>query len=173
MSIRYSKDSLNMSINIKQFRLYILRPALKNVGLYSLSAEQLLLGTCATESQMGYYVRQVIGPAKGPYQMEPFTHDDIWKTYLNSRNDIVNKIMFACNFMNKPTSDELVYNFMYATIMARIRYLRVPEKLPFINDIEAQAAYYKKYYNTPKGKATEQDYIDAYYHYIKEKFHEI
>ena len=51
---------------------------------------------------------------------------------------------------------------MLATAMARIHYYRVPEKLPPKEDIKAMAVYAKRHYNTELGKATWEDYAEAY-----------
>ena len=46
--------------------------------------------------------------------------------------------------------------------MARIKYWRVPKKLPVENDIEGMAKYWKDYYNTSLGKGTPEKFIKAY-----------
>ena len=63
-------------------------------------------------------------------------------------------------------TSNLCTDLAYATAMARIHYLRVQEPLPTANDISALAAYYKKYYNTPNGAATEQQFIDNFNRYV-------
>lgn len=45
-------------------------------------------------------------------------------------------------------------------VLARIHYLRVPASIP--GTLEGMAEYAKRYYNTPKGKATPAQYIRAY-----------
>ena len=73
-----------MAINTKHLRLYIIRPTLQKINLWSEAAENLLLGTAAQESLLGTYLKQNgNGPALGIYQMEPNTHKDIWIHYLN------------------------------------------------------------------------------------------
>lgn len=63
----------------------IIRPTLVEMGHYSPAAEALLLGTAAHESHGGRYLSQIRGPARGIYQMEPATHDDLWRHYLPPR----------------------------------------------------------------------------------------
>jgi hypothetical protein len=46
--------------------------------------------------------------------------------------------------------------------MARLVYLRAPSPLPQDDDIEALAAYWKKYYNTDLGAGKVQDFIKHY-----------
>lgn len=49
---------------------------------------------------------------------------------------------------------------MYAAMMCRIHYRRVSEPLPAAGDLPAQAAYWKKWYNTELGAGTEAEYIE-------------
>ena len=75
-----------MAFNAQQFRNLIIEPTLEAIGMNSTSAVELLLGTMATESWAGTYIKQIKnGPALGVYQMEPATHDDIVINYLNHR----------------------------------------------------------------------------------------
>jgi len=54
----------------------------------------------------------------------------------------------------------MIYNLFYATAMARIFYLRIQETVPAT--LELQADYYKTYWNTSLGKATQAEYILSY-----------
>lgn len=61
----------------------VIRPALAVIGLQSVAAEQLLLGTAAAESRLGTYLHQQgNGPALSPWQIEPATHEDVWRNVL-------------------------------------------------------------------------------------------
>ena len=117
---------------------------LKEVNLHSDSAVELLMLTAATESNLGEYIRQVRGPALGIFQMEPFTHDDIWRTHNSKLVDL----------LGDQDSGKLVYDLKYAIIMTRMHYLRIPSALPPATDIQSQAEYWKKYYNTHLGSGT-------------------
>src|SRR5260221_162978 len=46
---------------------------------------ELLLGTALQESGLTYRVQLGGGPARGLFQMEPNTHDDIWDNFLKYR----------------------------------------------------------------------------------------
>lgn len=148
-----------MSINAKQLREHVVRPVLKQLDLWSESAENLILGTAAQESHMGSYIVQVKGPALGIYQMEPNTFNDIWTNYLEYKRVLVNKLE---HFSKWDTPTEMVGNLYYATAMCRIHYLRVREALPNYYDVSGMAKYWKKYYNTVKGKGTEAEFIANY-----------
>ena len=151
----------------EQLKNYIIKPSLEDIGLYSQSAENLLLGTACTESNCGEYVHQVNGPALGIYQMEPATHYDIWSNFLKYKENIVRNILLLCNFNEAPDSQEMVCNLKYATIMARIHYLRVPKVLPSANDLNALGDYYKQYYNTPLGKGSSEKFKEDFLKYSK------
>ncbi len=145
-------------MHTEQIKQYIIEPTLKQLNLYSESAVNLLLGTAAQESQMGYYIKQISGPALGMYQMEPATHDDIVTNYLNYRDELKQQVQSIAPI----NADELMHNLRYSTAMARLHYARVSEALPEANDIEGLARYYKRYYNTPQGKATTDEFINNY-----------
>lgn len=166
-----------MSINIGQLINYIIKPALKQIDLYSPEAEQLLVGTCAQESQLGTHLHQEDGPALGIFQMEPVTHDNIWKDFLFYKPDLTNAILsghdkVAC-LVNAPipiVADEMIFNLKYACQMARVRYFWIQEKLPEFGDIEGQAKYWAKYYNTIMTTTQVQKYLDSYEKYVKEYY---
>lgn len=151
-----------MGINRDQLLNYVIRPTLEKLGLSSPSAENLLLGTAAQESHMGTFLHQVNGPAKGIYQMEDPTHNDIWENYLKFKPDLCRNVLI----IGKCDSDNLITNLVYATAMARIQYLRAPEGLPSASDIPGMAAYWKKYYNTPEGAGSVDEFMNNYYIYV-------
>ena len=138
----------------------IIEPALSAIGLWSPAAGELLLGTAAQESGLRN-IRQVDGPALGLFQMEPATHDDCWRNFLVHRPTLSARIRalipgLTAGSALMETSD------VYACAMARIKYLRVPEILPPEHDLEAQADYYKRWYNTVEGAATAAEYVAKY-----------
>jgi len=156
-----------MSINSQQLQMLVIRPILQRFNLWSYSAENLLLGTCAQESQMGTYLKQIMGEALGIYQMEPPTHDDLWLNSINS--DLRRKLrgVFPNLTVGFDPYHLLIVNLEYATIMARIKYLTIKEALPDAEDIAGLAKYYKRYYNSSIGKATEEQFISNYHRYVK------
>lgn len=157
-----------MSIDCNQLRTLVVRPTLEYLGLWSQSAEELLLGTAAQESHLGTYIKQLdAGPAVGIYQMEPATSSDIWFNYLKYKQDLQVKIReLISNGLKTSLSDHMIGNLYYATAMARVHYLRVPEKLPSAEDLPGLAKYWKKYYNTSLGRGTEKEFIDNYKRYV-------
>jgi len=157
---------MNM-LDCSQFRSLIVEPVLSKLRVYSKNAEELLVFTCAAESLGGTLLHQVKGPAVGIYQMEPNTYTDIWVNYIRARNQLATlmALHFGCNKI--PDVERMIYDLHYATAMARIHYLRMPGNLPEAKDVDGMWDYYKKYYNTEKGKAKKEDSIKKYQDFIR------
>jgi len=160
-------------INPKHLVQHVIRPTLLNMGMWSQSAECLLIGTVAVESAMGTSLVQNRGPAVGIYQIEPKTAQDLLRRYLSNRPTI--DYRFQNGFVtfesppihwDKVTNDEisqrLIVDLSFSTALARIKYWSIPFPLPDHKDIEGLANYWKQHYNTRKGKGKVTDFIDAY-----------
>ena len=147
-------------IDSKQLRELIIKPTLRYLEpeiTYSEAAVELLMMTCAHESRLGTYIKQVQGPALGIYQMEPATEEDIFRNFLDFKPSLLTKVVNHTGL-----GEELIWNLQYATIMARVHYYRDSEALPDVEDVRALAKYAKRVYNTELGKATADDYLYAY-----------
>lgn len=160
-------------MNIRQFRDVIVKPTLRFLAPeipYSETAVELLMMTMAHESNGGYYLEQVKGPAKGPYQMEPATEDDIWQNYLEYNQPLCDKLHELCIGLPQYPElydNELSANLFYATAMARLQYYRDSQPLPsgdlhYDGTIRELAHYAKRVFNTEAGKAHADDYYNAY-----------
>jgi len=142
-----------------QLRQLVIVPALTAMGLGGPAAEELLLGTALQESLGGVYLHQLgQGPALGIFQMEPRTHDDLWTSFLPRRTDLSAKLS-SLLMPGLGRLDQLPGNLLYAAAMARLLYYRCPEPLPAAGDIPAQAAFYKRWYNTAGGAASVEGYL--------------
>ena len=144
------------------FKEQIIRPTLKTLGLWSAAAEELLLGTALQESGLTHRVQLGGGPARGLFQMEPATHNDIWNNYLKYHKTLATLVK---NLKSTATADgvlELRNNDRYAAAMARVHYKRAPAPLPPVGDIQAMAAYWKRYYNTIHGAGTVAQYLHSW-----------
>ena len=133
--------------NLDQFRSQVVQTALDKLNLYSKSAEQLLILTCAQETQGGTFIKQVDGPALGIFQMEPKTHEDLWATFLPRRSDLVYRLLQAVHLSTKPPADCLQYNLLYAAMMCRLKYFFIKDPLPEADDIKGMSIYWHKFYN--------------------------
>ena len=142
-------------------RLYIIRPTLTKLDLWSEASEKLLLGTGMIETGFSA-LKQIKGPALGFWQIEPATHHDI-KTHLHIVDkDLRSKVYDLCNMINLPADDELISNLKYGCAIARIIYHRSPAPMPQFNDNAGFAEIYKKVYNTELGKAKYDRIIEVF-----------
>jgi len=152
-------------VDPKQFRFLVIRPALEEIGLWSQSAENLVIGTASQESGLRYIHQLENGPAKGFFQMEPDTHDDIWRNWLEYREDIRISILDLSLLTNPneiPDPDQMVHNLRYAAAMCRVHYRRKPGSLPAEDDVEGMAEYWKEHYNTHLGAGEPEEFVENY-----------
>lgn len=121
---------------------------------------QLLLATALHESKLEYLKQHPTGPALGVYQMEPATLQDHWRWLQAGGSSFYDKWSIPSGLA--PIPEKLVFNLQFATVYARIHYWRIPEALPEAGDKDGMWAYYKRYYNTPLGKATESQWASMW-----------
>lgn len=159
-----------MGINTLQIKEYIVKPVLEALEL---KGTNIMLGIAAQESNMGTYIHQINGPALGLWQIEPTTHDDVWR-YLLRKDNINNtyskrhiwaQTLNCCNF--EYFNDRLIYDLRYCCAIARIKLYMIPKPLPAEDDIEGMAHYWKKFYNSSKGKGDADDFMANYDKYVR------
>jgi hypothetical protein len=148
-------------LNPQQLRLFVIRPAIKHIGLWSLSAENLVLGTAITESSLSELDQGgdlSPGPAFGLWQMERATYVDIWENFLVYQLELSKLVRGLTPWQAAiPPIEELYGNLFFASAMARVHYRRVAAPLPKSDDYLEMAKYWKQHYNTPKGKGSADD----------------
>ena len=140
--------------------------ALKKVeGFYSPEMADLLFRTACHESLCGQHLVQVGGgPARGVYQMEGATHDDVWDTYINVFPALKKRIE-AAGFRRDVRR---LLETEYATIIGACKYRRfVNKKRPLPAGLYEQAAFWKKFWNTNLGKGTIEKFINDVRRYEK------
>ncbi len=148
-------------IDPRQLRDLIVIPTLKHIDRYSENAVRLLLATCAVESDMGKWLKQrPNGPALGPYQVEPNTHQSIIDDYLIYRPHLISKLRtWVPNIGNDL---DLIGNFYYSTAIARFKYSWHPGDLPDKNDIKSMAKYWRAVYNGNSEAMTDDEAINKF-----------
>lgn len=147
---------------VAQFRKMV-RETLQDVGLWHLAIENLLVGTALQESNL-FYLEQFKGPAIGFYQIEPETYE--WLREKIKNHALCRTILNKCNLASIPEGAScLAWHLKYATIVARFRYLVVPEEIPHASDIEGLGRYWKAHYNTNQGVGTVKQFIENYKKY--------
>lgn len=141
---------------------------------YAKSIEDLLLGTCATESgfksrrQGGFTLNNdngawgIMQTEKGSVQMGIAQLKKDPELYAN-----------ACKYLHEdldldiPASTMLrvIYGWdRLAILFARLHYFRVPGPIPSTHVL--RAAYYKRYYNTNLGSGSVRKYLEDYAHFV-------
>lgn len=153
-------------MNAQQLYDYIIKPTHECMGgnYESKEANFLSLCTAAIESNCGYYIKQVNGPALGIWQMEPATHDDIWNN-SDALNDSEFKTLID-SFIPTLSFESLIEAPVYACAMARLKYSMNPNPLPKLTgdkdlDCINFFEYYKRVYNTELGASTYQKWVNA------------
>lgn len=123
----------------------------------------LLLGTALHESHLIHRVQLGGGPARGLFQMEGNTHDDIWANFLAFRADLAAKVRVFLG-ADPQNAETLRTNDLYAAAMTRVHYRRMGEivgqkPIPPAGNIPAMAQYWKTFYNTVHGAGTTAKFI--------------
>ena len=139
-------------MNPQQLHDHIIKPTLEYMGgnYNSIEARFLLLCTAAIESDCGYYIKQVNGPALGIWQIEPKTDLDLWENSDVLRAGRVSKLIDRLSFFGN--KQDLTVSPMYGCAMARLKYSMTPEPLPEYTgdaniDLRAFYDYYAKFYH--------------------------
>ena len=156
-------------MNSQQLYDYIIKPTHEYMGgnYESKNANFLSLCTAAIESNCGYYIKQVGGPALGIWQMEPATHKDIYvncdalHTVGVDNSEVYDLLQGLRVLAHIPGLGKSIQSPMYACAMARLKYSMDPKRLPDHNDIKEVYDYYKRIYNTPLGASTYDKFKSA------------
>lgn len=162
-----------MGIEPKQLKRLI-TDVLHGVSYHSNEGVDLLMLTAAQESKMGRHLYQLEnGPARGIFQHEPRTHRCLYENVLKHRVDLLRKAESFLGIRNFTAHVDLVGNIPYQIVVARFQYLRFSEPIPRRDDFEdefnyvaALAKYWKRYWNTSKGKGRVGEAIRNYYKYV-------
>ena len=157
---------MSEGLDAKQLRDYVVRPTLQGLDLWSESAEFLVLVTAEQESRRRY-LHQIKGPALGLWQIEPATHQDLWKNWLSYRPLIANKVLAVAHLRTRDASPyvvedaPLIWNLAYAAAICRLIYRRSPMPLPSPADNNGLWTIYKLSYNSTLGAATQPQFLAA------------
>lgn len=152
-------------MNHKQIRKLV-KDTLEKMNMWSAEAEELVFLTGMVESGYDYIYQIGSGIARSFWQVESATAKDCIDNYLSYRKKKLNKV---CEVMHiEPEkllemSDEDLKHLLWGNIVAgivfcRIKYWRVPKKIPM--DLDGMASYWKKYYNTEGGAGTVSHFLE-------------
>ena len=138
----------------------------------SKDAVNLIVATGIVESRYEYLRQMGDGPARSFWQVEAATAVDNLAHYLKHRPDLMKKCAEASmvdikhwqNFDEKVWEKILEKNIAAGIVHARLKYWRVPKRMP--NTHEGQADYWKKYYTTEGGKGDPEEFVEACKKYL-------
>jgi hypothetical protein len=143
-----------MSILAVDFGQYVVQNALEILANqkaipYSEIAYNLLMGTAAQESLLGTYLVQQSGSGIGPFMQTP---SEVPAMLAACDANTLSALASVSQSDNSP--NQIITNLVYAAMICRIFYWQVPAPLPD-NTRAGLWGYYKEYYNTAAGAATE------------------
>jgi len=174
-------------INANDFETLVVRPALAKLAeaeprMNSDDAVALLMGTAAQETDLGRWLKQVGGPALGPFSVEPNTAKSIWRHYLArpSKKPIREVIISVVGLGSIDTdiddgseyvradSSELATNLIYSAMMARLVYWPKAEPLPSWDDKIAMGVYWDVHYNANPRVGTPDEFVKSYDTFLRD-----
>jgi len=138
----------------------IIKWTLGYLNMDSEEARDLIYKTGMAES--GYRALEGYGanPAIGFWQVEPVTMYDTIDNYINYRPELKTKI-YALGYDDKDAEMRLMSNLSLQVAFCRLKYRRDRYPLPKVVNIEAQAKYWKRVYNSELGRGTVKHFIEA------------
>lgn len=150
-----------MILTADDLRQWAIRDTLKYLDDYSLSAENLLVGTAAQESGLGICLHE--GKRWGIYHLTTTAHKAVWDKYLIHNPELASRIRGMAgqrSFLKDPNA-ELITNLKYTTAIAWMVYRRCEQPLPEAEDVAGLAKYWHRHFH-PKPTGTEQQFIRNY-----------
>ncbi|GBQ20474.1 hypothetical protein AA12717_0584 [Gluconacetobacter sacchari DSM 12717] len=129
----------------------VVAPVLDRLGLGGPAAVNLLTGTALVESRAARLVQGGGGPALGVWQMEPATHDALWRMLDGAAHADLQTRVRRMTCSDIPRARQLIGNLRYGCAMARVKYVFDPAPLPDEKDTEGLCAYWKRVYNSALG----------------------
>lgn len=121
-----------MGIYAKDLRELVIRPTLLLLDDWSPAAENLLLGTAAQESQLGFRMNTNSDQGAGIYRISETTHIQVWDKYLVTDPELASRVRGLASqqqFLKSPHA-ELITNLSYATGIAWMIYKQNHVELP-------------------------------------------
>lgn len=124
-------------------------------------ARALLLATAVVESDLRARYQDGGGDAIGLFQVEYGTYRDLWHRAIRYKHPRLFKAMRER--FGEPRTDEIRFedlqkNDIVGAIFARVKYFESGAEIPPADNPDAQAAVYKKYYNTAAGRGDTENF---------------
>ncbi|NIB43278.1 hypothetical protein HBA55_26965 [Pseudomaricurvus alkylphenolicus] len=121
-----------MGICAKELRQFVIQPTLLHLGDDRPCVENLLMGTAAQASGLGFHLTSDNNEGLGIYQIQPQTHIQLWDQYLINDPDLASRIRGLASqheFLAHPHA-ELATNLSYATALAWLKYQQAGAVIP-------------------------------------------
>ena len=146
--------------------MHLIKNTLEKMGSKFASHEAMMLiyRTGLVESKYKYLTQKGSDIARGFWQCEPWVAVSLCNDYLKYRSQLMKKVADVCyldwKYFTDPNEEDwkqiLTTNLTAGIVSCRLHYWRCPEKLP--ETLDQQSSYWKKWYNTEKGKGTVEDF---------------
>ena len=150
----------NSSFKLNQF---VVQHTLETLGVYSKSAENLLLATIVVQAEYPDLFPSHEGI--GPYNIDKTTHCHIWDEHLAHDPDLASVVRgFASQheFLKEPHV-ELATNLAYASAIVWMIYHYSGIKLPHAEDVAGLADFWSTHYiKRPNSCQLKYAFISAY-----------
>jgi len=161
----------------------VIRPACRSLAvavgedrLDTTPAHALLLRIAAVESRLQWRRQRRDGPGSSWWQVEPLTAADMlswmamrrrWRDWAQilcpsgSADRYFAADAGAHDWASMELQQRLIVDPWFACQMARIKLWRAPDPLPIHGDVQGQARYWKRFYNTELGAGTIEEFLGA------------
>lgn len=152
-------------LDAREFLAEVIRPTLGVLSrveprINAAPALPLLLGTALHESMGLVHMRQVRGPARSLFQIEPPTFTDVW-TWASHKPALFEALRSLALPSLSPL-DQYAGNQHLACAIARLCYFRHSDPLPSADDATSMAAYHKRWFNTASGAADPLETVKSF-----------
>ena len=125
-------------------------------------AMEFMLGIACAETALGKTTDKLESQGAGLLQFDQIGFDDALDRGVENKPHI--KAILREEFgieWGWIKFEHLDYSPLLSFIMCRVKLMLIPEPLPELGDIEGQARYWKKHWNSELGKGTVEHYIQS------------
>ena len=133
---------------------------LQTMDMYSKDAFCMVMRTGMAETGFRHLTQMGDGPALGFFQVEPKTIMDTMDNYVNYRPKI-EECLCELGYADSEVAYRVTSNIALQVAFCRLKYRRDKKAIPPASDLEGQAKYWKRVYNTRLGKGTIEHFLEA------------
>ena len=133
---------------------------LHKMDMYSKDALAMVMRTGMAETGFRHLKQMGDGPALGFFQVEPKTIMDTMENYVKYRPKIQDSL-YKLGYIENDVVYRVMSNIALQVAFCRLKYRRDRFALPKRTDLNGQAEYWKRVYNSTLGKGTIEHFIKA------------